>query len=363
MIASPVVKGGTLRLDDSRRLLLIQSGDIGDVVLSTPCLVALRNRFPESHISVAVRRKARELMEDCPFIDSVLIADQTPGTAFRKTASAIQQVRLWRKAHFDLAIDLRTGTRGAIMARACGAHRRVSFYARGEAFWRNWMFTHLAEIPYRDGTYVADYYHRLLEAFGISDEPGRLQLWTNPDRRDRVQHRCREKGLDLSSPFIALQPFSLWSYKELPESHYIRLIREIHSAFGMPAVIVGGPAERQRAETICQSAGPGAINMAGETSIGELPALLQKASLFVGIDSAGLHIAAAMGCPTIGIFGPSASASWAPRGVEHMAIQAQAPCSPCLDKGCRNSEVSTCLQELPVSTILKAVEKQLELHR
>lgn len=359
-MASRVIKGGPLALDAIERLLLIQSGDIGDVVLSTPCIVALRRRFPQCKIAVAVRKKARELMEDCPLIDGVLVVDQTAGAPLRKWVSAAMQIRLWRKTRFDLAIDLRTGTRGAIMAWVCGAPLRISFYARDEVVWRNWMFTHLADIPYVAGMYVAEYYHLLLKAFGISDRPGPLRLWVNPQRQERLDGRCREMGFNPSLPFIALQPFSLWPYKELPDEHYIRLVERVHSSIGIPVVIIGGPDDQARASAMCRRIGPGAINMAGKTTIGELPGLLAHSRLFVGIDSAGLHIAAAVGCPTVGIFGPSASSSWAPRGKKHLVIQAQEPCSPCRSKGCRNSEESPCLQRMSVISILDAIENHLK---
>ncbi|MCJ7541167.1 MAG: glycosyltransferase family 9 protein [Desulfobacterales bacterium] len=363
IMTSRIVKGGPLALDSISRLLLIQSGDIGDLVLSTPSISALRQRFPQSKITIAVRRKAKELMDDCPLIDEVLVVDKMTGSGYRQSLSTAHQIRLWRKARFDLAIDLRTGTRGAIMAWICGAPRRISFYSGDEAHWRNWVFTHLAIIPYVAGTYVADYYHFLLEAFEISDRPGPLRLWINPERQQRVDRFCWEKGLDPLSPYIALQPFSQWPYKELPDERYIQLIEMIHSAVKVPVVIVGGPEDKQRAAGMCSRLGHEAINLAGETTIGELSALLARSRLFVGIDSAGLHIAAAVGCPTIGIFGPSASASWAPRGKGHLVVQAQEPCSPCRDKGCRNSEVSLCLQRLPANIIMVAIEKQVKFQK
>lgn len=358
-MASHIIKDSPLALDAIERLLLIQSGDIGDVVLSIPCVSALRRRFPQCKIAVAVRKKAKELMDDCPLIDQVLVVDRTAAVGWRKWISIARQIRLLRKARFDLAIDLRTGTRGAIMARVCGAPQRISFYARNEVFWRNWMFTHLAEIPPVAGMYMVDYYHFLLKVFDISDRPGQLRLWVNPERQERLDSRCREMGFDPSLPFIALQPYSLWAHKDLPDEHYIRLIELVHSSFRTPVVIIGGPDDQPRAAALCCRANH-AINMAGRTTIGELPALLARSLLFIGIDSAGLHIAAAVGCPTIGIFGPSASESWAPRGNKHLVLQAQEACSPCRNKGCHNSEQSLCLQRMSVLRILDALENRLK---
>ena len=102
-----------------------------------------------------------------------------------------------------------------------------------------------------------------------------------------------------------------------------------------------------------------AYNLAGKTSLGELPAVLKKSSLLIGIDSAAVHIAAAVGIPTITIFGPSSPVSWAPRGKKHRIIQKDMPCVPCRQKGCNNSEVSRCLNELEPEEVIPLVEKQL----
>ncbi len=226
-------------------------------------------------------------------------------------------------------------------------------------FWRNWAFTHLADLPYQVGTYVADYYHQILQVVGLSAQPGPLRLWVDPGRQRRVDHLCQEAGFNPRSPYVVIQPFSLWSYKELPRNHYVQLIEAIHRQFDLPVVIVGAPTEREKAEAILDRCRSKAFNFAGKTSIGELAALLSRSLLFVGIDSSGLHMAAAVGCPTVGIFGPSAPASWAPRGEQHKVVQPDEPCVPCRNKGCQDTEVSQCLQRWPVENILPVIEGQL----
>ncbi len=129
-----MVKGGPLTFESIHRLLIIQLGDIGDVVLTTPSIVALRERFPRSEITVAVRRKAKELMDDCPLVDKVIVADKNTGPLLKQWAEMRSQIRTLRKTGFDLAIDFRTGTRGAVLAWLSGAPRRVAFYADNETF-------------------------------------------------------------------------------------------------------------------------------------------------------------------------------------------------------------------------------------
>jgi ADP-heptose:LPS heptosyltransferase len=357
---SSIVKARPLMLDRISRVLLIQLGDIGDVVLTTGGITALHQAFPRWRISIAVREKARELMEDCPFIDEVLVADKPSGPFRERLISAARPIYVCRRAGFDLAIDFRTGTRGAFLALLSGASQRISFFSDDGASWRNWAFTHLAEIPYEIGTYVGDYYHGILKVFDLSPASGSPRLWVNPVRQARVDKLCRLSGFDPLAPFIALQPFSLWPYKELPDSLYVELIERMSKTCGMPVVITGGPGERSRGDAISRRCRHQPVNLAGQTSIGEMAALLSRSRLFIGIDSAGLHIAAAVGRPTVGIFGPSAPASWAPRGERHRAVQPSGSCVPCRDKGCRNSGISLCLQRMPVDIILSAAAELLQ---
>lgn len=358
---SHIVKGGSLQASRARRILVIQLGDIGDVVLSTPCLAALRNRFPQSEITVVVRQKAWELMESFPLIDKVVVADRSVGPLRKRIVSMGRLMASLFRAGFDLAIDLRTGTRGAVVALLSGAPQRVSFYAGDEPFWRNWLFTHLANLPYEVGTYVGDYYHRVLTAFDLSGTPGPVRLWVDEKNQHQADRICNETGLDPLSPFIVLQPFSLWQYKELPEPRYIELIDSIRNRAGISVAVVGGPDDRLQADAICRKFPNGVFNLAGKTTLAQLAAVLFRCRLFIGIDSAGLHIAAAVGRPTIGIFGPSAPGSWAPKGDLHRVVQPEEPCVPCRAKGCQDSGISRCMQHLPVGRIMTAVEDQMEI--
>lgn len=358
--SAAIVKGQTLAFDRIRRVLIIQLGDIGDVVLTTPSIAALRQRFPDCALTIAVRPKAGELMQSCPLIDQVIPADKSSGPLSEKLLATGRLIRSLRQRKYDLAIDFRTGTRGAVLARLSGAAQRIAFYAGNETFWRNRMFTHLADIPYRPGIYVADYYHMILKAFGISETPGPLQLWVDPDRQQRMDELCHKTGFSPHAPYLVIQPFSLWSYKELPLNHYIKIIEAIDRRFGIPVVIAGGPGEEIKAARIVDGCRCKVFNLAGKTGLGEMAALLSRSRLFVGIDSAGLHIAAAVGRPTVGIFGPSAPASWAPRGEKHAVITSKLPCIPCRQKGCDDKGLSRCLKDLPVSVIMATIDPILE---
>jgi heptosyltransferase-3 len=143
---------------DIRSILLIQLGDIGDVVLSLPCIRTLRNNFPKSNLIVAVREKAGELIEDCPWASGVISINQDRRPLTQEIAYQKRFFSRVRSFGFDLAIDLRTGTRGATLALLSGARQRIGFYASDGKLWRNRVFTHLAHLAGKPGQHMAEYW-------------------------------------------------------------------------------------------------------------------------------------------------------------------------------------------------------------
>lgn len=336
------------------KILLIQLGDIGDVVLSFPCVVALQERYPRARVTVAVRDKAAGLLNYCSGAGVV---------AVRKGASLaaqLQLIRELRSQRFDLAIDLRTGTRGAILARLSGAPARLGYYADDGNLWRNRLFTDLVDFPYTPDLHVIDHLLGLLAPYGIATERRAPVMMISDSARITATELLAQAGIAVGSPLVALQPFSLWRYKELAAAKYVELIRLIRDTTNLPVIITGSPEDRERAETIAVEAGEGCYNLAGRTSIDLYPALLSLCRLFVGIDSAGIHLAAAVGTPTVSIFGPSSPVSWAPRGPQHLVVQKSWPCLPCRMKGCEGLETSRCLDELSVAEIAANVASVLD---
>jgi heptosyltransferase-3 len=352
------VKGKGVLSKDIRSVLLVQLGDIGDVVLSLPCIRALYENFPGVRIAVAVRSKAAGLLTHCPWVSEVISIAKTKQNPFARIIQAKSFIAGIRRGHFDLAFDLRTDDRGAILVFLSGAGQRISYFADDGKLWRNSLFTDLLANEYDPATYVADYYFALLKSCGlhVSQPLPELPI-TNDFLADAATLLAREQ-IPGDKPIIAIQPFSLWSYKEWGTRRTVELLRRLVIGGERIAIIIGSAPESTRAEEIRRQCGAGVYNLAGKTSIEMLPAVLRKCFLFVGVDSAGLHLAAAVGVPTVGIFGPSSSVSWAPKGKRHRIVtNTSYDCVPCRDKGCQDSEISRCLEELSVDAVARVVEE------
>jgi heptosyltransferase-3 len=353
------IKGDGVLIENVRNILLIQLGDIGDVVLSLPCIRTLRESYPDAGLIVAVRDKAKELIEGCDWVTDVLSIDKEKRRLHREIVYQKNFLQKLRQFEIDLAFDLRTGTRGAILARLSGAVQRIGFYEDGGGPFRNNLFTDLISPKVKYGQHLAEYYHGILESFGLQTN----NIWpvyrVPPKKRQEVSALFAEEKISKDRPLVAVQPFSLWRYKDWSFKKYALVINSISSEFRAQVVITGSPAETDRALQLMKICPKDTVhNLVGKTSIGQLSAVLEACRLFVGGDSAGGHLSAAVGTPTVSIFGPASALAWAPRGVQHTVVQKDFPCVPCNRKGCDGNEISLCLEELTVEEVMMAVQRQ-----
>ena len=168
--------------------------------------------------------------------------------------------------------------------------------------------------------------------------------------------------MDLDGPPpVVLQLFSLWRYKEWGEEKYVQVIRAIVANWRLPVLVSGASHERERVRAIVHEAGLGVFNLAGKTTIGQYAALLSRCQLFIGVDIAGQHIAAAVGVPTVFLYGSSNPRYWAPCGHEHRVVSKQGfSCMPCRRVGCKDSHASRCLDELGVDEVLPSIADSLQ---
>jgi heptosyltransferase-3 len=341
------------------RILLIQLGDIGDVVLTGPALQLLRERFPNARISFCVREKAAELAAEFPWASDVIAVEKGGRTGAEEIRFQINWFSRLRKARYDVAVDLRTGTRGAVIAALSGARCKIGRFESDGKLWRNRVFHVLVDPPEEHREYSVRHHVNILQPLELGRDIPPLFLPISEFRTDNARRKLHEHGIPENQPLIAFHPFSLWSYKEWVPEEWACLIDHIHTTTEAQVIVTGAPEERTRAKRLVDRCRIPPVNLAGETPLADLPGILGCCRLFVGVDTAALHIAAAVGTPTIGIFGPSSPVSWAPRGPHHRVVQHQLPCVPCRDKGCDNREISRCLQELTWNEIRPVVDHVL----
>lgn len=356
--------------ENIKNILIIQLGDIGDVVLTTPTLWAVKEAYPEARLSILLREGNGSLLEADPSIYKTYEVKKYTGSFLVKAIRQIGFIRELRQEHFDLVFDLRSDERGAFMSFITGAPIRASLYHQDVSPWRNFLFTHLvrpSQENVRTSFGAAEQSLRIVRGFGIETKATTPKLWILEPVRERMQRLVSDlysswRGNDQTEVkrWITLNPFSRWAYKEWTDDKWVQIVDWLWRDFKIAAVIVGSEAERKRASELASACIGKASNLAGKTSLVELATLLSLSSLHVGVDSAAPHIAAAVGTPTITLYGPSDWRDWAPVGDRHRVVVPDMDCVPCHKKGCNGNGRSECLETLgiePMQTVIREVLK------
>jgi heptosyltransferase-3 len=348
-------------LENVRDILVIQLGDIGDVVWATPTLRAIKRTHPGARLSVLVRDGIGCLLAADPSLHRVYEVKRRKGNLFRRILLETEFIRELRRQRFDIAIDLRLDERGAYMAFASGAPVRVRLYNRDVPYRLSRLFTHLLTPPPRPtkARGAAEQTLALVREMGVDTEDIVPRLWVAHGSRYRAREILRDAGVDGGLRWVSVNPFSRWTYKEWGHDKWARIIDWLGDEYRMAAVLVGSGEEREKAEGLAGRTKGKVFNLAGRTTLDELAALLEMSIMNIGVDSAAPHIAAAVGTPTITLYGPSDWEEWAPVGDRHHVIVPDRDCVPCYKKGCDGKGVSLCLEELTVERVKEEIRKAL----
>lgn len=345
-----------------KNVLLIQLGDIGDIVLTTPAIRAVKETYPDARVSIMVRKPFGNLLDADPNLYGVVESSRPRGTVFHIVKEyAIFVLRL-RKSHYDLVIDLRTGDRGAILAFATGARARIGRPSGTKQFWHSLMFTKIARSPALNPTAHpgADQSLRIVRELGIDTQDSIPRLHASPNDITQALRLLDQRGLTPDDRWITINPFSRWKYKEWDVAKWGKLIDYLWEECHIPSILIGSPEEAAACEGIAHGRESYTSSLAGKTTLSELAALLSMTSLHLGVDSAAPHIAAAFGRPTVTIHGPSDWRGWSIVDDRHRIAAATLECVPCNHRGCDDSGTSRCLEQLEVQTVTDIAKEVLQ---
>jgi len=359
-----LVKGDKKFGREITRILIIQLGDIGDVVWATPMFRAVKGAYPQAAVSVLVREDLGALLEADPSLHKIFEVKRYKGNLIEKIRKNIRFLRTLRQEHLDLVLDVRLDDRGAFMAFFTGAPIRISIFHRNIP-WRNRLFTHLIDPypPNAETRAAAEQSLQIVRAFGIDVKDTIPKLWVGDKTVEKMRRLLSREGVAGTKDYVSINPFSRWPYKEWNREKWIQIIDWLWNDYKVSAVIVGSSEEKEGAEYIKNHSCGQVFNLTGKTTLGELAGLLSLSLLHIGVDSAAPHIAAALGTPTVTIYGPSVWREWAPPGALHSVITPDRDCAPCHQRGCDGSGVSKCLEELTVEKVRGAIQEFLGIHR
>lgn len=334
-----------------RSILLIRLYFIGDVLLATPVLEALRARFETASIVVLIKKRARDILTGNPHVNEVLEYD-----GVERYHSPVWLTRLaldLRRRRFDLAVDLTGDLRSSWLMLAADPGFRVGVNHVG----LGWLLDR--RIPYRSEGHVVDHLLKAVEPVGAILADAAPSVYLTEDERSAGSAFLRRAGVDPLGSFVVLSPGANWAYRRWPPDRFALLARAIHERMGATPVVAGSAADVEIAERVVEGSGGVAVSVAGKTSVRELAAVSSLAAGFVGNDSGPMHVAAAVGTPVVGLFGPNTPERFAPRGAPARVLWARLPCSPCGQKECQRPS-DPCMETIEVEEVFAALSSLID---
>lgn len=289
-------------MNEPSRILIVRLSAIGDVIHGVPVLCALRDAFPRASIAWVVEGRAGDILVGHPALDALIRVPR----GWLKSPSQVWRLRQTLREHrFDVAIDLQCLTKSAIAAWLSGAPRRIGKAGTDGRELSRWFHNELVSAG---GRHVIEHYLDLLRPLGIESPTVRFDLQEQPADASVADEFLSACGLR-ARQFSVLNPGAGWPSKIWPAERYGELAHCLARTHGLPSVAVwGGRDELPLAERIVACSG-GHARLAPATSMTELAALCRRAALFVGSDTGPMHLAVAVGTPTISMHGPS-RADW-----------------------------------------------------
>jgi heptosyltransferase-3 len=354
-------------------ILVVCMRRIGDVLLATPLVRSIKTAWPDAQVDMLVFKGTEGVLGANPDLRDVIAVDERQGMLARLRLIA----RLWRR--YDVAISTQTGDRPTLMAWAAG---RRSIGAAEPGKRSRLKRKLLADAIESDGlnTHTVADNLRLLEPLGVAPHANVVVTWD-----DAAEQRAGRvfPGAASGEPFALLHVSPKFAYKTWTADGWAELAGWL-AARGMTVVVAGGasPEELASIEALLPKFPRGTVNVAGKLDLAALACLIARARAYVGTDTAVTHMAAALGVPTVALFGPSNPVRWGPwpklvpagpaspwrmHGTQRVGnvflVQGETHCVPCLLEGCERhiGSLSDCLQHMPARRVIDALQAMLEM--
>jgi heptosyltransferase-3 len=343
-------------LGDCGRALVVKLRHHGDVLLAAPVLALLKARAPHLEVDALVYDDTLPMLEGHPALSQLYFVGRRwrERRALSRFTLERHLLRELKARKYDLLVHLSEHPRGAWLARLLGARYSVApaMPERG-AFWKK-SFTHLYPMVGGGRRHQVELNLDALRRIGL--QPGLAERKVHFVPGAEAERSIAELVEDV--PFVHMHPASRWKFKCWPAERNAELIDRL-AAEGHNVVLTSAPDEVPFIAEILEKAKSKPVSLAGRLSIKQLGALTARARLFIGVDSMPMHLAAAMGTPSVALFGPSGENEWGPWNVERRVITTTHTCRPCGFDGCGGGKLSECLAFLPVDAVHAAARELL----
>jgi heptosyltransferase I len=332
-----------------RRILIVLLGAIGDVVRALPLLGRLRKAYPEAHIAWAVEPKSAPVLEGHPWLDEMIIYNRA-----RAPFSFPSFLYRVRNGHFDLVLDLQRHLKSGLVAYVSRAHERIGFSVANTKELNHWFSSRQVATQPNMRLKLLQY-QSFGDALGIPPTP--IEFGLEPTADDFA--RATKLIGNTTAPLLAAILGSSWPSRIYFAESTARVIAEINRRHGLTPVLIGGSSERQLANDVRRHLGKmKVVDLIGRTGLRDLRGIFRSCRAAFGPDCGPMHIAAAVGCPVVSLWGATAPERSAPWGFADLAIKAPILCHPCYLRRCPIER--ECMHRIEPDEVVAALERALQ---
>jgi len=341
--------------DNFKRILLVRTDRIGDVLLSTPVIKALRDAYPCAYIAMMVRPYARDIIEGNPYLDEVIIYDKD--IRHKSWLSSIKFILYLRKKKFDLAIVLHPTNRAHLISFFTGIPRRIG-YDRKLGFLLTDRIPHTKQLGQK---HELEYSLDLVRYLDIHPQDKNPFMPIKSDSERWVDELFKQERIDKSDRLLAIHPGASCLSKIWPLERFSEVADRLIENYGFKVLLIAGPKDMTKANIVVKNMHHQAINLAGKLSVSQLASVLKKCQLFISNDSGPVHIASSVGTPVVSIFGRNqeglSPVRWGPVGKRDRILHKEVGCVECLAHNCIKD--FACLKAITIDEVLNTADSIL----
>ncbi len=333
------------------KILIIKFSSLGDVILSTAALRAIRKKFSDNYkITLLASEESKEAVLRCPYIDELMVAD------FKNRDKGLRGLmnlaRIIRKKGFDIVIDLQNNRKSHLLSYLSSSLDRYGYDNAKLAFLLNHRIKD--EKPAID---PVSHQFRILKMLNIDLDDPHLELWPSDEDQQYADNLLISEWLGSNQKIIGINisASQRWVTKSWPINHLAKLCEQL-GLRDIRIVITGTQQDLPYANTLMNTANVKIINTCGKTTVNQLACLIKRCAVYICADSSPLHIAAAVNTPFIALFGPTDPRRHLAASDKFVLIKKDLPCSPCYKSKCKTKE---CMELISPEEVLGAVDKLL----
>ena len=314
-----------------KNILVVKLSAIGDVIHALPVSYAIKERFPEAHLTWVVEKPAYPILEGNPYIDDIILFEKAK---FRSVGGFLHEIgpfrRRLRARRYDASLDLQGLFKSAAIVWNAGARQRVGTANMREG-------AHLVSRPIRGAHaegHIVERYLDVARALGCTVDEVRFPVAVSERDRAAAETLLLREGVQEQRTFVAFAIGANWPNKRWPAAHFAALADRLYRAHYVPVLVGGGRLDETLAQDIMAASGIPPVNLVGRTNLKQLAHIFTRAALVLGGDTGPVHLAAGLGTPTVMLMGPTDANRNGPYGQQENAIEVDRPCRACWKRAC-----------------------------